>query len=155
MPALHRLRGAALVAVAASLALTACSAHPSGSGAPHLTPTLAASADALSWPTAIDPSQADGPFYVVWTQVEEGSGGTKVLQPEVDRLASLGYHTVPWDPACQEHAAEQLTTLTSYKKPVGIGVAFETARDAGVFTTLDQGKGRTVAVTEGTYTCTK
>lgn len=161
MPAHHRPRGAALVALVASVAvtacaaLTACTAHPSGSGAPAVTPTTAASAAALTWPSAIDPAQADGAFYVVWTDVEEASQGAKPLQPEVAKLATLGYTTIPWDPSCQEHAAEQLTTLTSYAKPYGVGLAFASARDAGVFSTLYAGKGRTVSVTEGTYTCQK
>jgi hypothetical protein len=154
MPALHRLRGAALVAVAASVALTACTAHPSGA-IPSAPAPSDASAAALTWPSAIDPAQAQGAFYVVWTDVEEASQGAKVLQPEVDKLSTLGYQTIPWDPACQEHAAEQLTALTSYKKPLGVGLAFATARDAGVFSTLYSGKGRTVSVTEGTYTCQK
>jgi hypothetical protein len=153
MPAHLRLRGAALVAVTASLALTACTAHPSGSGAPVVAPTTDASAAALTWPTAIDPTQADGAFYVVWTDLEEETQGTKVLQPEVDALAKLGYSTIPWEPSCQEHAAEQISSTTGLKKPLGVGLAFASARDAGVFDTLYQ--GRTLAVTEGTYTCAK
>jgi hypothetical protein len=106
---------------------------------------------ASSWPTAIDPATAADPFWVVWTDVTEtGDGDTAALQPSIDSLSALGYQTLPWDPACQSGAEEQLAGLTGYANPLGVGVAFASEEDAGTFYTLYDGG---VSLTEGTYTC--
>lgn len=115
-------------------------------------PASSAPADATTWPTAIDPTATADPFWVVWTDVTEtGDGDTAALQPSIDSLSSLGYQTLPWDPACQSGAEEQLAGLTGFADPLGVGVAFGSAQDAGTFDTLYD--GATVSLTEGTYTC--
>ena len=107
---------------------------------------------ATTWPTAIDPTATAEPFWVVWTDVTEtGDGDTTTLQPSIDSLSALGYQTLPWDPACQSGAEEQLAGLTGFADPLGVGVAFASAQDAGTFDTLYE--GATVSLTEGTYTC--
>jgi hypothetical protein len=107
---------------------------------------------APTWPTAIDPTATAEQFWVVWTEVvETGAGDTTALQPSIDSLAALGYQTLPLDPACQSGAEEQLAGLTGYGNPLGVGVAFGSAQDAGVFDTLYE--GATVSITPGTYTC--
>jgi hypothetical protein len=107
---------------------------------------------APTWPTAIDPATTSETFWVVWTDVAEtGEGDTTTLQPTVDSLSALGYPTLPWDPACQSSAEEQLAALTGFADPLGVGVAFASAQDAGTFDTLYD--GATVSLTEGTYAC--
>lgn len=136
-------------------ALAACTTH--GDDAPDAptspAPSTQASPDTLAWPQAVDPAQTDGLFFVVWTAVEETAAGPTALQSDIDDLAQVGYHTLPWDPACQSGAEEQLAGLTGYADPLGVGVAFATERDAGVFSSLYQ--GHTVSVTQGTYTCAR
>ncbi|AEE45107.1 hypothetical protein [Cellulomonas fimi] len=105
-----------------------------------------------AWPTAIDPATAQDAFWVVWTDVADTAEGAAKLQPTIDALAAAGYTTLPWDPACQSGAEEQLGGLTGYADPLGVGVAFASAEEAGMFDTLYE--GATVSVTEGTYTCT-
>ena len=62
------------------------------------------------------------PFWVVWTDVTEtGDGDTTTLQPSIDSLSALGYQTLPWDPACQSGAEEQLAGLTGFADPLGVG----------------------------------
>ena len=105
-----------------------------------------------TWPTAIDPTATSEPFWVVWTEVTEtGDGDTTTLQPSIDSLSALGYRTLPWDPACQSGAEEQLAGLTGIAVPLGVGVAFASEQDAGTFFTLYEGS--MVSLTEGTYTC--
>ena len=112
----------------------------------------AVAATTPAWPTAIDPTTTTEPLFVVWTDiVETGEGDTATLQPTIDSLAALGYQTLPWDPACQSGAEEQLAGLTGFANPLGVGVVFATAQDAGTFDTLYD--GATVSVTEGAYTC--
>ena len=107
---------------------------------------------ATTWPTAIDPTVTSEPFWVVWTDVTEtGDGDTTALQPSIDSLSALGYPTLPWDPACQSGAEEQLAGLTGITDPLGVGVAFASEQDAGTFFTLYDGS--MVSLTEGTYTC--
>jgi hypothetical protein len=149
----HPRRAAAAALLLAACATLAGCTH--GDATPHASGTPQASAEALAWPKAVDPAQADGQFYVAWTAVEESSDGVAKLQPEIDKLAKVGYQVLPWDPSCQSGAQEQLAALTGYTKPLGVGVAFATARDAGVFDTLFHGTGSTVSVTQGTYTCAK
>jgi hypothetical protein len=109
-------------------------------------------ATAPAWPTAVDPATTAEPFWVVWTGVvETGDGDTATLQPAIDSLSALGYQTLPWDPACQSGAEEQLAGLTGFADPLGVGVAFGSAQDAGTFDTLYD--GATVSLTEGTFTC--
>ncbi|MBO3083518.1 hypothetical protein [Cellulomonas fengjieae] len=137
---------AALTLCAALLASTACTGGDGDSPDPATTVTTPA------WPTAIDPATSAEPFFVVWTDVvETGEGDTATLQPSIDSLSALGYPTLPWDPACQSGAEELLSGLTGFTDPLGVGVAFESAQDAGTFDTLYD--GATVSLTEGTYTC--
>jgi hypothetical protein len=90
--------------------------------------------------------------FVVWTDVvETGEGDTTTLQPSIDALAALGYPTLPWDPACQTGTEELLAGLTGFADPLGVGVVFATAQDAGTFDTLYE--GNTVSLTTGPYTC--
>ena len=63
----------------------------------------------------------------------------------------MGYPTLPWDPACQTGTEEQLAGLTGFADPLGVGVVFATAQDAGTFDTLYE--GNTVSLTTGPYTC--
>ncbi|WP_315094043.1 hypothetical protein [uncultured Cellulomonas sp.] len=121
---------------------------------PADTPDEASPADATAptWPTAIDPTATAEPFWVVWTDVvQTGEGDTTTLQPTIDSLSALGYPTLPFDPACQSGAEEQLAGLTGFADPLGVGIAFASAQDAGMFDTLYE--GTTVSLTEGTYTC--
>ena len=142
---------ALLLASAVALGTAACT----GSDDDTSTPDGGADGTAatLAWPTAIDPASTDDPFFVVWTDVSESADGPEKLQPTIDALAAAGYTTLPWDPACQSGAEERLGGLTGYTDPLGVGVAFATAEDAGAFDTLYE--GATVSVTEGTYTCAK
>ena len=147
----RRSTAAALTLTAALLlTTTACTggdddAATSGAG-------TAGTQAATTWPTAIDPTAAADQFWVVWTDVTEtGDGDTTTLQPSIDSLSALGYQTLPWDPACQSGAEEQLAGLTGFADPLGVGVAFGSAQDAGTFDTLYE--GATVSLTEGTYTC--
>jgi hypothetical protein len=129
------------------LSTAACTGGDGGDDAPS-----AAAPTAPSWPTAIDPTTTAEQFWVVWTEVvETGDGDTTTLQPSIDSLATLGYQTLPLDPACQSGAEEQLAGLTGYSNPLGVGVAFGSAQDAGMFDTLYDGP--TVSITPGTYTC--
>jgi len=105
---------------------------------------------AAEWPTAVAPGASDGDLWVVWTAVAENDEDP-ALATEVERLAEQGYETEPLSPACQPGAQEQLAGLTGYAEPVGIGVAFASEEDAGVFDTRDE--GTTVSVTTGTWTC--
>ena len=141
---------AALMLSAALLSTAACTGGGGGDDDTAADPSAAATTPA--WPTAIDPTTTTEPLFVVWTDVvETGDGNTTTLQPSIDSLAALGYQTLPWDPACQSGAEEQLAGLTGFADPLGVGVVFETAQDAGIFDTLYE--GATVSVTEGTYTC--
>jgi hypothetical protein len=152
-PRTQRRAAAVALVLAASAALAGCTHAEAKS---DVSATAQASAETLAWPKAVDPAQADGPFYVVWTAVEETSDGPAKLQPEIDKLSKAGYQVLPWDPSCQSGAEEQLAGLTGYKDPLAVGVAFTTARDAGVFDTLYHGLGgSTKSVTQGTYTCAK
>lgn len=138
---------AALTLSAALLSTAACT----GGGGDD-TPDSTAAATTPAWPTAIDPTTTTEPFFVVWTDVvETGGGDTTTLQPSIDSLSALGYQTLPWDPACQSGAEELLAGLTGFADPLGVGVVFETAQDAGTFDTLYD--GATVSLTQGTYTC--
>lgn len=101
-------------------------------------------------PAAIDPAEADGDFFVVWTRVSD-SDQDPVLAAEVDRLAEQGYDVEPWSPECQSGAKDRLVELTGFPEPAAVGVAFATAEDAGIFDTRDE--GATVSLTEGSWTC--
>ena len=139
---------AALTLSAALLSTAACTGGSDDEAAPQTEVAAAAPA----WPTAIDPATTTEPLFVVWTDVvETGEGDTTALQPSIDSLAALGYQTLPWDPACQGGAEELLAGLTGFANPLGVGVVFASAQDAGTFDTLYDGK--TVSLTEGTYTC--
>ena len=131
------LPAAAVLAVA--LLTSAC-----GGGDEGVDPSTA------DWPTAVTPADAEGEFWVVWTAVAE-NGDDPALATEVDRLADEGYEVEPWAPGCQSGAQESLGALTGYPEPVGVGVAFASEEDAGVFDTRDE--GTTVSVTSGTWTC--
>ena len=137
-----------------SAALLGTAACTGGGGDDDASSETDASAAATTpaWPTAIDPAATTDPFFVVWTDVvETGEGDTTTLQPSIDSLSALGYQTLPWDPACQSGAEEQLAGLTGFANPLGVGVVFASAQDAGMFDTLYE--GATVSLTEGTYTC--
>jgi len=139
---------AALTLSAALLSTAACT----GEGDDDAAPESEVAATTPAWPTAIDAATTTEPFFVVWTEVvETGEGDTTSLQPTIDSLAALGYQTLPWDPSCQSGAEELLAGLTGFADPLGVGVAFETAQDAGTFDTLYDGS--TISLTEGTYTC--
>jgi hypothetical protein len=140
---------AALTLSAALLSTAACT----GGGSDDTADTdSAVAATTPAWPTAIDPATTTEPLFVVWTDVvETGEGDATTLQPSIDSLAALGYQTLPWDPACQSGAEERLAGLTGFADPLGVGVVFATAQDAGTFDTLYEGS--TISVTEGTYTC--
>ncbi|NYI57987.1 hypothetical protein [Cellulomonas soli] len=135
----------AAVGVLAALAGTAgCS--PDDGAAADAAPT------GLSWPTAVDPASTDGTLWVVWTDVaQDATVAGAELADTVEDLDALGYRTSPWEPTCQESAQEALGGLTGYEAPVGVGLAFSSAQDAGAFDTLCE--GTTVTVTEGAYTC--
>jgi len=133
-----RVAATLLLSVATLLSAAACS------GGTGVDPSTA------DWPAAIDPADADGEFWVVWTAIAE-TGDDPALATEVDRLAEEGYDAEAWSPACQAGAQEKLTTLTGYGEPVGVGLAFASEEDAGVFDTRDE--GTTVSVTTGTWTC--
>ncbi|MBF0686430.1 MAG: hypothetical protein IR158_01515 [Cellulomonas sp.] len=133
-----RLAATALT-VAALLTVAAC-----GGGDEGVDPSTA------DWPTAITPADAEGEFFVVWTALAE-NGDDPALATEVERLADQGYEVEPWAPGCQSGAQEDLSALTGLAEPVGVGVAFASAEDAGVFDTRDE--GATVSVTTGTWTC--
>ena len=140
---------AALTLSAALLSTAACT---SGGGDDNVDTDSAVAATTPAWPTAIDPTTTTEPLFVVWTDiVETGDGDTATLQPSIDSLAALGYQTLPWDPACQSGAEERLAGLTGFADPLGVGVVFATAQDAGTFDTLYD--GNTISVTDGTYTC--
>ncbi|KQR17011.1 hypothetical protein [Cellulomonas sp. Leaf334] len=139
---------AALTLSAALLSTAACT----GGGGEDDAPDATAEVTTPAWPTAIDPTTTTEPFFVVWTEiVETGEGDVTALQPAIDSLSALGYQTLPWDPACQSGTEEKLAGLTGFADPLGVGVVFATAQDAGMFDTLYEGS--TVSVTEGTYTC--
>jgi hypothetical protein len=143
---------ALLLAAAVTLGTAACT----GSDDDAATPDSDAgdgTAATLAWPTAIDPATAEDSVFVVWTDVADSAAGPEKLQPTIDALAAAGYTTLPWDPACQSGAEELLGGLTGFADPLGVGVAFASAEDAGAFDTLYE--GATVSVTEGTYTCAK
>ena len=143
---------AALTLSAALLSTAACTGGGGDDDADADASDAAAAATAPTWPTAIDPATTTEPFFVVWTDVvETGEGDTTTLQPSIDSLSALGYQTLPWDPACQSGAEEQLAGLTGFANPLGVGVVFASAQDAGTFDTLYE--GATVSLTEGTYTC--
>ncbi len=129
----------AAAVLAAALLTTAC-----GGGEQGVDPSTA------DWPAAVTPADAEGDFWVVWTAVAE-NGDDPALTTEIDRLADVGYEVEPWAPACQSGAQERLEQLTGYPEPVGVGVAFASEEDAGVFDTRDE--GATVSVTSGTWTC--
>ncbi len=140
---------ALVLSVPLVLSTVACTGDDAADPAPSA-PAVAATS--LTWPTAIDPTTATGPFWVVWTDVAEtGQDATSTLQPSIDSLAALGYATLPLDPACQAGAEELLAGLTGFTDPLGVGVAFGSAQDAGTFDTLYD--GATVSLTEGTYAC--
>ncbi|WP_456787520.1 hypothetical protein [Cellulomonas sp. P5_C5] len=140
---------AALTLSAALLGTAACTG---GDDATDADADPAAAVTTPAWPTAVDPAGTTEPLFVVWTDVvETGEGDTAALQPSIDSLAALGYQTLPWDPACQGGAEELLAGLTGFANPLGVGVVFASAQDAGTFDTLYDGK--TVSLTEGTYTC--
>ena len=140
---------ALLLAAAVTLGTAACT----GSDDDAATPDADAdgTAPTLAWPASIDPATAEDSFFVVWTDVADSAEGPEKLQPTIDALAAAGYTTLPWDPACQSGAEELLGGLTGFADPLGVGVAFASAEDAGTFDTLYE--GATVSVTEGTYTC--
>ncbi|WP_157453753.1 hypothetical protein [Cellulomonas sp. Root485] len=141
---------AALMLSAALLSTAACTGGGGDDDDTAADPSVAATTPA--WPTAIDPATTTEPLFVVWTDVvETGEGDTTALQPSIDSLAALGYQTLPWDPACQSGAEERLAGLTGFADPLGVGVVFATAQDAGTFDTLYD--GNTISVTDGTYTC--
>ncbi|SFJ79199.1 hypothetical protein [Cellulomonas sp. KH9] len=133
-----RGRLAAAAALSATLLLTACS------GDQGVDPSTA------DWPAAVTPADADGEFWVVWTAIAE-NGDDPALATEVERLADEGYEVDPWAPSCQSGAQDALSGLTGYGEPVGVGVAFGSEEDAGVFDTRDEGS--TVSITKGTWTC--
>ncbi|WP_309134282.1 hypothetical protein [Cellulomonas sp.] len=130
---------AAPLALGLVLGLAACSGGDEG-----VDPSTA------DWPEAVAPAEADGDLWVVWTAVAE-AGDEGGLEEEVTRLGELGYDAEAWDPACQEGAAETLAGLTEFADPVGVGLAFASAEDAGVFDTRYEGE--TVSITPGAYTC--
>ena len=139
---------AALTLSAALLSTAACT----GGGGDDADTDPAVAATTPAWPTAIDPTTTTEPLFVVWTDVvETADGDATTLQPSIDSLAALGYQTLPWDPACQSGAEERLAGLTGFADPLGVGVVFATAQDAGTFDTLYD--GNTISVTDGTYTC--
>lgn len=125
--------------VATLLAVAAC-----GGGDDGVDPSAA------DWPTAITPADAEGEFHVVWTAIAE-TADDPALATEIERLADEGYEAEAWSPGCQSGAQEQLAGLTGFAEPVGVGVAFATAEDAGIFDTRDE--GTTVSLTTGTWTC--
>lgn len=143
----RRTSPAAVLLVALGLALTAgCT------GSSEEPADAAQTGGELTWPEAIDVDEAEGEFWVVWTGVaESGADVEAALQPSVDALAEVGYDTLPWDPKCQSGAEESLIALTGYADPLGVGVPFATAEDAGAFDTLYE--GAVVTVTPGTHTC--
>ena len=126
--------------VAALLTVAACSSG----GAEGVDPSAA------DWPEAVDPATHDGEFVVVWTAIAE-TAQDPALAAEVERLAEEGYEVEPWSPGCQSGAQDPLTSLTGFAEPVGVGVAFASEEDAGVFDTRDEGS--TVSHTTGTWTC--
>ncbi|GIG19537.1 hypothetical protein Cch01nite_02610 [Cellulomonas chitinilytica] len=148
----HRRSTAAALLLSASLVLATAACTGGGDDAddaPPSSPTAAGTT--VEWPTAIDPATTTDAFWVVWTDVvENGDGATQKVQPTIEKLGEVGYDTLPWDPSCQSGAEEQLAGLTGYADPLGVGVAFATAEDAGKFDTLFEG---TISVTQGTYTC--
>ncbi|RZL65520.1 MAG: hypothetical protein EOP29_29380, partial [Rhodococcus sp. (in: high G+C Gram-positive bacteria)] len=116
---------AALMLSAALLSTAACTGGDGDDDTPDTTAEAAATTP--EWPTAVDPTSTTEPLFVVWTDVvETGEGDTTTLQPSIDALAALGYPTLPWDPACQTGAEEQLAGLTGYADPLGVGVVFAT-----------------------------
>lgn len=139
-----RPRRGRLAATLALTTLTLLGAAACSSGSEGVDPSTA------DWPTAITPADADGDFWVVWTAVSQDVDDP-ALVTEIDRLAEEGYEVEPWAPACQSGAQEQLSTLTQFAEPVGIGVAFGSEEDAGIFDTRDE--GTTVTVTKGAWTC--
>jgi hypothetical protein len=143
-------RRSILAALTLSAALLSTAACTGDDGADS--PGPAVSATTPAWPAAVDPAGTTDPVFVVWTDVvETGDGDTTTLQPSIDSLSALGYQTLPWDPACQSGAEELLAGLTGFANPLGVGVAFASAQDAGTFDTLYD--GATVSLTEGAYTC--
>ncbi|QCB92872.1 hypothetical protein [Cellulomonas shaoxiangyii] len=132
-------RAAALLAAGAlAVGLSACS------GDDGVDPSTA------EWPEAVEPAEAEGDLWVVWTGVAD-AGGEGALEEEVARLAELGYDAEVWDPACQEGAGEKIAGLTGIEAPVAVGLAFASEEDAGVFDTRYE--GATVSLTTGAYTC--
>jgi hypothetical protein len=150
----HRRSTAAALLLSASLVLATAACTGGGDDADAAPSTDASAAGtAMDWPKAIDPATTTDAFWVVWTDVvENGDGATQQVQPTIEKLGEVGYSTLPWDPSCQSGAEEQLAGLTGYADPIGVGVAFATAEDAGKFDTLYEGNN-TISVTQGTYTC--
>ncbi|MGY4643475.1 hypothetical protein [Cellulomonas sp. URHB0016] len=152
----RRSTAAATLLLSASLVLATAACTGGGDdadadAAPSTDATAAGTT--LEWPKAIDPATSTDAFWVVWTAiVENGDGATQEVQPEIEKLGEVGYQTLPWDPSCQSGAEEQLAGLTGYADPIGVGVAFASAEDAGKFDTLYEGSD-TKSVTQGTYTC--
>ena len=145
---------AAALLLSATLVLSAaaCTGDDADDTADPASSDAATAATEPTWPTVIDPTTTTDPYFIVWTDVvETGDGDTTALQPEIDSLAALGYQTLPLDPACQSSAEEQLAGLTGFADPLGVGLAFASAQDAGMFDTLYE--GTTVTVSTGTYTC--
>ncbi|UZN02294.1 hypothetical protein [Cellulomonas sp. S1-8] len=134
-----RVAAAVLLSVAALLSTAACSGGDEG-----------VDPSAADWPTAVTPADTDGDFWVVWTAIAE-TVDDPALATEIDRLAEQGYEVETWSPGCQDGAQEQLGGLTGYAEPVGVGVAFASEEDAGIFDTRDE--GTTVSVTTGAWTC--
>jgi hypothetical protein len=147
----HTPRSAAAALLLAGAVVLGASACTGSDDEPTETPEGAGAVATPSWPTPIDPATAQDAFWVVWTDVAESAEGPEKLQPTIDALAAAGYTTLPWDPACQSGAEERLGGLTGFADPLGVGVAFASAEEAGMFDTLYE--GATVSVTEGTYTC--
>lgn len=138
-PRRGRVAATLTLSFAALLLVSACSGGDEG-----VDPSTA------DWPTAITPADADGEFVVVWTAIAE-NGEDPALATEVARLADEGYEVEAWSPACQSGAQEGLSALTGFAEPVGVGVAFATDEDAGIFDTRDE--GTTISVTKGTWAC--
>lgn len=133
--------------LAAVCALGGCIAAPAPAEPPTGAPTAA---QTLVWPTAVDPAAATGTLWVVWTAVA-ADASDPTLTTAAAELGALGFTASPWPASCQDGAQEVLSALTGTQDPTGVGVAFASAQDAGVFDTLYD--GTTVSLTEGAYTC--
>jgi|GEM_PF-847750 len=150
----HRRSTAAALLLSAALVLGTAACTGGGDDGADAAPSTDASAGTtIDWPKAVDPAATTEPFVVVWTAVvENGDGATQQVQPEIEKLNEVGYQTLPWSPSCQSTAGEQLSALTGYADPLGVGVAFATAEDASKFDTLYEASN-TISMTTGTYTC--